>query len=252
MAAADPKGASDTEHLLSIAELLDWLVEDKMVDAAEAAKMKKERRYYRGTQHPLTVVADMNWKSALPPPKPLALEPLTEWLAKRVGLEYLHIDPLKIDFAAVTEVMSSAYATRFRILPVGLNTKEAVIATAEPWDRAWERELAPILKLEIRRVIANPEDIERYQVEFYNLAKSVKGAARGAGADGAGTASSTQTSAPCPSRPRRKPSSSAATSKRSVHATRGSGPRIRRRRSGGSEASSAAPISSVPGTLCGS
>ena len=34
-------------------------------------------------------------------------------------MDYLHIDPLKIDFAAVTEMMSSAYATRFRILPVG-------------------------------------------------------------------------------------------------------------------------------------
>ena len=28
----------------------------------------------------------------------------------------------------------------------------------------------------IRRVISNPDDITRYQVEFYNLAKSIKGA----------------------------------------------------------------------------
>jgi general secretion pathway protein E len=81
--------------------------------------------------------------------------------------------------------MSSAYATRFRVLPVGVTTKEAVIATAEPYDREWEPELARMLKLEIRRVIANPADIERYQVEFYNLARSVKGATRtAAGASG--------------------------------------------------------------------
>ena len=91
-------------------------------------------------------------------------------------MEYLHIDPLKIDFAAVTEVMSSAYATRFRILPVALNTKEAVVATAEPRVREWEPELSRIIKRDIKRVIANPLDIERYQVEFYNLAKSIKGA----------------------------------------------------------------------------
>ena len=30
----------------------------------------------------------------------------------------------------------------------------------------------------IRRVIANPDDIARYVVEFYSLAKSVKGAAK--------------------------------------------------------------------------
>ncbi len=176
MAAVDPK---ITERRLTIADYLDWLVADRMVEAAEAEKMKKERRYFRGAQHPLSVIADQNWKSARPPHKPLALELLTEWLAKRVGMEYRHIDPLKIDFAAVTEVMSSAYATRFRILPIGVTSKEAVIAVCEPFVREWEKELQRITKLELRRVIANPQDIERYQVEFYNLAKSVKGATKG-------------------------------------------------------------------------
>jgi general secretion pathway protein E len=182
MAAADPKAAPDpqaAEHTLTIAELLDWLVADKMVDAEAAAKLKKERRYYRGTQHPLTLIADQKWKSALPPHKPLALEPLTEWLARRVGLEYHHIDPMKIDFSSVTEVMSSAYATRFRILPIGVTSKEAVIAVCEPYVRDWEKELQRITRLELRRVIANPQDIEKYQIEFYNLAKSVKGATKG-------------------------------------------------------------------------
>jgi general secretion pathway protein E len=183
MAAADPKAAEDAkagERRLTITGLIDWLVEDRMVDAADAEKMKKERRYYRGSQHPLSVIADQKWKNALPPHKVLTLEPLTEWLAKRVAMEYRHIDPLKIDFSAVTEVMSSAYATRFKILPIGVTSKEAVIAVCEPYVREWEKELQRITKLELRRVIANPQDIERYQVEFYNLAKSVKGASKGA------------------------------------------------------------------------
>ena len=182
MSAVQPKPA---EHRLTLGEVLDWLVEDKLVDALVADVLRKERRYYRGSLHPLAIVAEQKWRAAQPPHPPLTLEPLTEWLAKRTGLGYLHIDPLKIDFSAVTEVMSSAYATRFRILPVGVTAKEAVIATAEPFVREWERELAGILKLEVRRVIANPLDIERYQVEFYNLAKSVKGANRAA-AGGAG------------------------------------------------------------------
>ncbi|HVB48652.1 MAG TPA: type II/IV secretion system protein, partial [Burkholderiales bacterium] len=147
------------EHRLTLAEVLDWLVADRLVDAAAVELMKKERRYYRGAQNPLVVIAAQKWKGAQ---RVLSLEALTEWLAKRVGMDYMHIDPLKIDFAAVTEVMSSAYATRFRILPVGLTGKEAVIATAEPYVRDWEQELSRILKLGIRRVIANPLDIERY------------------------------------------------------------------------------------------
>jgi general secretion pathway protein E len=167
------------EHRLTIAELIDWLVADGMVEPADAEKMKKERRYYRGTQHPLSIIADQKWKNVKPPHKPLTLEPLTEWLAKRVNMEYKHIDPLKIDFSAVTDVMSISYATRFRILPVGVTSKEVVIAVCEPYVREWEKELQRITKLEIRRVIANPQDIERFQAEFYNLAKSVKSASKG-------------------------------------------------------------------------
>jgi len=168
-----PEGKTQSGARLTLAEVLDWLVADKMAEPEAAEKLKKERRYYRGTMHPLVIVADQKWKrgNAL-----LTLDALTEWLAKRSSMEYLHIDPLKIDFTGVTEIMSSAYATRFRILPVALNSKEAVIATAEPGIRDWEPELARMIKREIRRVIANPLDIERYQVEFYNLAKSIKGA----------------------------------------------------------------------------
>ena len=172
-------------HRLTLNEVLDWLVEDKLVAAAPAEELKKERRYYRGASHPLVSIAEQKWRHATAPGKALSIELLTEWLAKRVGMEYLHIDPLKIDFAGVTEVMSSAYATRFRILPVGVSGKEATVATAEPNVRDWEPELARIIKRDIKRVIANPQDIERYQVEFYNLAKSIKGAGKSAsGASG--------------------------------------------------------------------
>jgi len=174
-----------TPHRLALAELLDWMVGDKLVSRETAEELKKERRYYRGALHPLVIIAEQKWRAPGTGGKFLQLETLSEWLAKRVGMEYLHIDPLKIDFAAVTDVMSSAYATRFRILPVGVTAKEAVIATAEPNVRDWEPELARMIKREIKRVIANPLDIERYQVEFYNLAKSIKGAGRAAsGASG--------------------------------------------------------------------
>src|SRR6185436_5231747 len=127
----DAPKAPAIEHRLTLNEVLDWLVEDKWVDAAAAETLKKERRYHRGGIHPLVTIGDQKWKQPAPPHKTLGIEMLTEWLAKRVGMEYLHIDPLKIDFSAVTEVMSSAYATRFHILPVGVTSKETIIATAE-------------------------------------------------------------------------------------------------------------------------
>jgi general secretion pathway protein E len=171
-----PAAAAAPEHRLTLAEVLEALVADGGVPKADADKLIADRRLHRSDHHPLVVISDQKWRSAKPPHKLLSLEWLTEWLAAQTGLEYFHIDPLKINFSAVTDVMSSHYAARFKILPVAVNTREAVIATCEPYVKEWEKELKPILRVEIRRVIASPLDIGRYQVEFYNLAKSVKGA----------------------------------------------------------------------------
>ncbi|HQW19239.1 MAG TPA: GspE/PulE family protein [Rhodocyclaceae bacterium] len=169
--------SSNEEHSLTLVEIVDAMIADGLVDAEIAGTFKKERRYYRGAVHPLIVIAEQKWRTLPQPggvPRLLDLDALTQWLAAWSGLRYYHIDPLKINFTAVTEVMSSAYATRFRVLPVEVTANEVVIATAEPFQRAWESELKPILRKEIRRVVSNPDDIARYQVEFYNLAKSVK------------------------------------------------------------------------------
>jgi general secretion pathway protein E len=171
-----PVAPNTSEHRLTLGEVVDALVADGLVDATVAATFKQERRYFKADVHPLIGIAEQRWKSLLPPHRTLDLDGLSQWLAQWSGLPHLHIDPLKVNFSAVTEVMSSTYATRFRILPVEVKPHEVVIATAEPFQRAWEAEMAPILKKEIKRVIANPDDIARYQVEFYNLAKSVKGA----------------------------------------------------------------------------
>ncbi|MCL2344520.1 MAG: GspE/PulE family protein [Desulfobulbus sp.] len=168
---------SVSEHRLTLAEVLKMMVHDGLVAVEMADALKHEQRLHGGKTHPLIVIAEQKWRSLKPPALLLGLEALTEWLAGRCGLDYLHIDPLKIDFTGVAEVMSSAYAARFGILPVKVTAREVVIATAEPFVREWVEELRPILRKDIRRVLANPEDIGRYLVEFFNLAKSVKKAA---------------------------------------------------------------------------
>ncbi len=165
------------EHRLSLSEVLGWMVADGLVAEDVAEALKNERRLHGGKVHPLIVIADQKWRRPDGLAGLLNLEILTEWLAHKTGIDYFHIDPLKIDFTGVAEVMSSAYAGRFGILPVQVTTREVVIATAEPFMREWVPELQHILRKEIRRVLANPEDISRYLVEFFNLAKSVKKAA---------------------------------------------------------------------------
>ena len=166
----------ENDHQLTLPEVLRDLVADGLVAKEAADRLTADRRQARTGTHPLVVVAEQKWKDPRNPRKVLHLEALTQWFAERIGLPYLHVDPFKIDFAAVTKVMSNAYAQRYKILPVGINAKEVTIATAEPFVRDWEEQLRHALRLDIKRVIASPLDIQSYVVEFYNLARSVKGA----------------------------------------------------------------------------
>jgi general secretion pathway protein E len=161
---------------LTLQQVLNDLVADKLVPKETADQLLADRRFSKSDVHPLVVIAEQKWKDPRSPRKLLNVESLTEWLAQKTGLPYLHIDPFKIDFAAVTKVMSSAYAERFKILPVAINTREVTIATAQPWITGWEESLKQVLRLDIKRVIANPLDIQSYIVEFFNLARSVQGA----------------------------------------------------------------------------
>ncbi len=162
---------------LELGFVLDLLAESGLLDS-ERAELLKERiaERERREKHPLTLVADRNFVSARPPHRPLTLEFLTEWLASQVGLAYHRIDPLKVDVPAVTAVMSYAYARRYNILVVDVQSDHVVVATADPFDRSWEQEISHIVKRSIHRVLANPEEINRYLVEFYTLAKSVRSA----------------------------------------------------------------------------
>ena len=167
-----------SDRRLDLQQVLADLVADQMVSQEAADQLRKDRRISRADTHPLVVVADQKWKDPRQPKKLLHLEALTQWLAEKVGLPYLHIDPFKIDFATVTKVMSNAYAESYRILPVSVTTREATIATCEPHVHEWEEQLRQVLRLDIKRVVANPLDIQSYLVEFYNLARSVKGATK--------------------------------------------------------------------------
>ena len=169
------RGGGHGQQRLTLQGVLLWLMEDGVLTPDEGEKLGRERRLYRDQVHPLVVVADQHYKDARSG-KPLTLDTLAEWLAGRVGMPYYHIDPLKIDVSSVTEVASSAYAGRFTILPVEVGADEVVVATAEPFLTEWQGELRGILRKKVRPVIASPLAISRFLVEFYNLAKSVKGA----------------------------------------------------------------------------
>jgi len=164
------------DHQLNLKEVLNGLLLDELIDDEQLTQLLQASADDRRDIHPLQQVAEQGWLCADGSAQPLAIERLSRWLAEHAGLPYLRIDPLKIDVSAVTGVMSHAYATRFRILPVAVEGKKITVATAEPFVREWERELSQLLKLDFDRVVANPVTINRYLKEFYAVSRSIDGA----------------------------------------------------------------------------
>ena len=167
------------EGPLQIGYILDCLEKDGIINSqqrSQLSNLKKEKSQL--SIHPLILIAEQGWQSSTNPTYPLTLETLTKWLAEKFNQEYLRIDPLKIDVEKITSVVSQAYANKLKILPVNVTKSELTIATCEPFITNWESELSRIAKLEIKRVIINPRDLERYLVEFYGVSKSILGAVK--------------------------------------------------------------------------
>jgi general secretion pathway protein E len=161
------------ETRLSLAVVAQELHADGLLSDADYEHAKSA---FGLKAHPLVFIAEQKYGNAAIPGSYLTMEVLLKWLGKRVNQEVYRIDPLKIDVAAISDVMSRAFAERHRILAVEVNDEEVVIASAEPVVRGWETNLEHVLRKQIRRVLADPRDIMRHTADFYSMAGSVRGA----------------------------------------------------------------------------
>ncbi len=183
MVQAKKKIIEPADRRLTLREVLEGLYRDGLVGEKAVNELLSNSPQGQVGLHPLVLVANQGWTVPGKPAQMLRLERLTEWLARHVDMPYYRIDPLKIDVAKVTSVMSHAYASRFRILPVQVDDSTVVVATAEPYVREWIKELTHVSRRRIRRVITNPADIGRYLDEFYGLSKSIREAVTEKGSD---------------------------------------------------------------------
>jgi len=167
---------SSTDEPLALTNVVKWLVEDGRIDHSVSEQFLIPARSTNLLDiSPLVIISQQEWDDLKNPGQKLTLDTLSEWLAERSDLPYYRVDPLKIDVAAVTDVISSAYAIRHKILPVEVHENHVVIATAEPNVRSWENELSHVNKgIDIERVITSPLDISRFLNEFYSVSHSIR------------------------------------------------------------------------------
>ncbi|MDE2615572.1 MAG: Flp pilus assembly complex ATPase component TadA [Burkholderiales bacterium] len=171
------KSLSKSEHVGPVdwRRLVEWLLADGVIAEDEAHRTIARCSQAESAQHPLLRLASVSIRR-VSDHKPLDVESLTQWLAGRAGLDYLRIDPLKVDVGKVADSMSAAYAERHRVLPVQVLPTEVVVATSEPYITDWVGEVERQTRRSVRRVLSSPGEIQRYTAEFFALAKSVRSA----------------------------------------------------------------------------
>jgi general secretion pathway protein E len=167
-------------------DILQWMTEDGIISEQQIAQVHARMGQARSAQHPLIRLGSMGL-TRVSDGLALDLDAITEWLAGHLKLEYLRIDPLKVDVGRVAEAMGASYAERHGVLPVQASVSEIVVATSEPFVTDWIGEVERQSRRKVRLVLSNPSDIKRYTAEFYTLARSVKMAQKAGGNQGAGS-----------------------------------------------------------------
>ncbi|ESK55235.1 GspE/PulE family protein [Acinetobacter tjernbergiae] len=156
-----------------------WCLEQLLQDSriTERDKLLIQTTHRQKDQlkwHPLQWIANFNLKDQLNLGSTFTLNRLCQWLAEKAEIPLFVIDPLKADVAALTSVMSQEFAVRNHILAVEVHADRILIGTDQPFTKEWqnnlERSLAP---KKIDRVLLNPEQLQRYLVEYYQVSRAV-------------------------------------------------------------------------------
>ncbi|MDP4545076.1 GspE/PulE family protein [Psychrobacter faecalis] len=158
---------------------LDELLADRVIDQRGYNLVITSRR--NKVQHPLITISEFGLPNGHAlnnnSENKLTLAWLNQWLAAKADMPLVRIDPLKVDVPAVTQLMSFEYARSQHILPIEVTLDEVVIGTDQPFYTDWHGNIEKLIKSKsYRTVFINPEQINRYRQEFYQVTQAIAGA----------------------------------------------------------------------------
>ena len=158
---------------------LDELLADRVIDQRGYNLVITSRR--NKAQHPLITISEFGLPNGHAlnnnSENKLTLAWLNQWLAAKADMPLVRIDPLKVDVPTVTQLMSFEYARSQHILPIEVTLDEVVIGTDQPFYTDWHGNIEKLIKSKsYRTVFINPEQINRYRQEFYQVTQAIAGA----------------------------------------------------------------------------
>jgi len=108
--------------------------------------------------------------------KKLTEDVITELIAQASGMEYLKIDPLKLELDVVTDQIPRAFALKNLVVPIEEKEGVVTIAVADPFNIRPIEDLQHALGIQIKRILASRSDIMKILEEFFGFQASVRAA----------------------------------------------------------------------------
>ena len=137
------------------------------------------RRFHQSAEliSPAEVISSFNLEIPASGGKILTEDLITENIAAAVGMEYVKIDPLKLDMEVVTAVIPRPFALKHLIVSIARSGGVVTIAVADPFNSQVIDDLKRTLKIEVRCVLSSKSDILKIVREFFGFRASVQAAA---------------------------------------------------------------------------
>ncbi len=183
----DMEGLTDLmvrEGLLSNDQKKDVMVKER----AQRARLQKEldetrltgqgRQGLQANLSPIEVLASFQLPIPESNGKILIEDRIVEALAQELDMEFVKIDPMKLDMELVTQTITRPFARRHRMVPIAEEDDVIVFAVDDPFDEEGQSLIRQAKGRPLRLVLSTPSDIRKIISEFYGFRSSVVQAER--------------------------------------------------------------------------
>jgi general secretion pathway protein E len=167
------------EGLLSPEQKRDAVVKER----PQRARLQKELREFQFARKsraqvqtnlsPVEVLASLQYPLPGIEGRVLVEDRIMQALATDLKMEFVKIDPMKLDMDLVTRTVSRAFARHHRMVPVGLEGDSLLLAVDDPFDQEGLDFIRRACVKPIKLVLSSPSDIRKIISEFYGFRSSV-------------------------------------------------------------------------------
>jgi len=182
----------------TVENLCEFLVRKKLINERQRKEIlvkqgkqkarlqleQKEMRFTRGRGpiqmevSPVQIIASFKLPLPEDPDKLITEDLIMDMLARELDMEYVKIDPLKLDLDLVTRTISRAFARKHSMIPIASENNTLAVATDDPFDLEGIDGIKHASGKQVKLVLSSRSDVQRIINDFYGFRISVSAAER--------------------------------------------------------------------------